>query len=306
MTTVDYNTLSLDELFDQLIDHAQLDDLIDQALAEDLDEAGDITTQAMIEPDRDASAILRTRAAGVLAGGQLIVRVASRYDAALAVTDVLADGTRMAPEEVAARVEGPLFSVLAVERVLLNFVSHLSGIATLTAKFVDAVAGTGAAILDTRKTLPGWRRLAKYAVRCGGGRCHRIGLFDAVLIKDNHLAHLDRERLADALAAAIRQTRDRQPPPSFVEVEVDNLDQFRTVLDCAVDVILLDNLGPNDLRRAVALRDERNRNVKLEASGGVTLDSVRDLAETGVDRISIGALTHSAAALDLGLDVETT
>ena len=306
MTTVDYNTLSLDELFDQLIDHAQLDDLIDQALAEDLDEAGDITTQAMIEPDRDASAILRTRAAGVLAGGQLIERVASRYDAALAVTDVLADGTRMAPEEVAARVEGPLISVLAVERVLLNFVSHLSGIATLTAKFVDAVAGTGAAILDTRKTLPGWRRLAKYAVRCGGGRCHRIGLFDAVLIKDNHLAHLDRERLADALAAAIRQTRDRQPPPSFVEVEVDNLDQFRTVLDCAVDVILLDNLGPNDLRRAVALRDERNRNVKLEASGGVTLDSVRDLAETGVDRISIGALTHSAAALDLGLDVETT
>src|SRR5262249_6712716 len=193
-------------------------------------------------------------------------------------------------------------SLLGMERMALNFLQQLSGIATLTAQFVAEVAGTGAVILDTRKTTPAWRALEKYAVRCGGGRNHRFGLYDDVLIKDNHLAWLASAR--DPLGQAIRAARAGAPPGTMVSVEVDTLEQLDRALQCAPDVILVDNLGPTALTEAVRRRNERAPGVLLEASGGITLATVAALARTGVDRISVGALTHSAPALDIGLDFE--
>jgi nicotinate-nucleotide pyrophosphorylase (carboxylating) len=199
--------------------------------------------------------------------------------------------------------------VLAAERVALNFIQHLSGIATVTRRYVDAVAGTWAAILDTRKTTPGWRDLEKYAVRTGGGRNHRRGLHDAVLVKDNHLAALARAGEADpitAIAASFQALRQRLGPDGFIEVEVDTIDQLDTALKLPLDMILLDNMDADSLRQAVARRDAaglRGR-VALEASGGITLANVRQAAEAGVERISIGALTHSVPAVDIALDVD--
>jgi nicotinate-nucleotide pyrophosphorylase (carboxylating) len=195
--------------------------------------------------------------------------------------------------------------VLTVERTLLNFLQRLCGVATRTRAFVDAVAGTGAQILDTRKTIPGWRVLDKYAVRCGGGRNHRIGLFDAILIKDNHLAAFAPNRVAAGVHELLNRAAALNPPPKFVEVEVDTLDQAEQLFDVVgIDIILCDNFSLADLRRAVELRDARNLRgkVRLEASGGVDLSSVRAIAETGVDCISVGGLTHSTPALDLALD----
>jgi nicotinate-nucleotide pyrophosphorylase (carboxylating) len=191
-----------------------------------------------------------------------------------------------------------------MERVALNFCTHLSGIATLTSAFVDAVRGTKAGIYDTRKTIPGLRGLAKYAVACGGGRNHRIGLYDAVLVKDNHIAHVPTAQLAAAMSAGIAKARAMQPRPVFVEIEVDNLAQLEEVLRCDVDIILLDNMTPSQMQQAVSLRNRIAPRIELEASGGITLANVRAAAETGVDRIAIGALTHSAVALDLGLDID--
>jgi nicotinate-nucleotide pyrophosphorylase (carboxylating) len=193
-------------------------------------------------------------------------------------------------------------ALLAMERTALNFVQRLGGIATLTARFAAEVAGTRAAIYDTRKTTPGWRSLEKYAVRCGGGRNHRIGLYDAVLIKDNHLAWLAAR--PDPIGAAIAAARARAPAGTTVEVEVDSLEQLDRALECAPDLILVDNLGPEALAEAVCRRDARAPGVGLEASGGITLATVAALARSGVDRISVGALTHSAPALDVGLDYE--
>ncbi len=190
--------------------------------------------------------------------------------------------------------------ILAFERTALNFLQHLSGVATLTARFVDAVAGTKATILDTRKTLPGWRLLEKYAVRCGGGRNHRIGLYDAILIKDNHLAHFVHR--GDPIAAAVSAARSQASPGTTVEVEVDSLDQLDKALRCRPDIILVDNFDLDRLREAVRRRDAVPPRIPLEASGGINLETVRAIAETGVDRISVGALTHSAPALDIGLD----
>ncbi len=210
------------------------------------------------------------------------------------------DGDCVVSGDEIASVAGPMRAILAMERTALNFLQRLSGVATLTARFVAEVAGTGAVILDTRKTTPGWRALEKYAVRCGGGRNHRLGLYDAVLIKDNHLAWLAHQ--GDPIVSAIASARAHAPPGTVVEVEVDSLDQLDRALECRPDVILVDNFGPDSLAEAVRRRDALAPGVLLEASGGVTLQSVRALAETGVDRISVGALTHSAPALDVGLD----
>ncbi len=206
-----------------------------------------------------------------------------------------------------ARLAGPMRSLLAMERMALNFLQRLSGIATLTARYVSATAGTRSAIYDTRKTTPGWRALEKYAVRCGGGFNHRFGLYDAVLIKDNHLAWLESAAgpgATDPIIAAIATARANAPSGTTIEVEVDTLEQFDVALRCGPDIILVDNLGPERVAEAVRRRDAVAPGVRLEASGGVTLETVGALAATGVDRISVGALTHSAPALDLALDLE--
>jgi nicotinate-nucleotide pyrophosphorylase (carboxylating) len=287
------------------IDRASLESLLMTARDEDLGAAGvDVTSQLCVPPDlRQRSAIV-ARAPGVLAGGALLAKLVELYNPSLTLTLVKQDGERLEGDDVIARLAGPARSMLAVERVALNFLGHLSGIATLTKRYVQAVDGTPACILDTRKTLPGLRGLEKYAVACGGGATHRMGLYDAVLIKDNHLAHMPVERIGAELAGIIENARRFDPPPAFVEVEVDTLDQLQQVLQLNVDIVLLDNMSLADLRRAVTLRDDTNPSVKLEASGGVTFEAVSGIAATGIDRISVGALTHSAPALDLALDFE--
>jgi nicotinate-nucleotide pyrophosphorylase (carboxylating) len=209
----------------------------------------------------------------------------------------LKDGQRAEAGQAILHVEGPTRAILSAERVALNFVQRLSGVATLTAQFVGAIAGTGAQILDTRKTTPGWRRFEKYAVACGGGRNHRIGLYDQILIKDNHLAALAGE-LPNAVAAAVRRSRERYPG-LVVEVEADTLEQVEQALAAGADIILLDNMSLDSMRQAALLARGR---AKTEASGGVKLATIRDIAQTGVDFISIGALTHSARAVDIALD----
>lgn len=297
------NSLSLDELFDFLIEPDALDALIDMAHREDVG-PGDLTGIACIEPTRQAESVLRSREAGRLAGAKLLPIIAARYDEKLQVDLRIADGSPLQSGDEVAVITGPLRSILAAERVMLNFLCHLSGIASLTARYVQAVQGTDTQIYDTRKTIPGLRRLAKYAVRCGGGCCHRIGLHDAVLIKDNHIAHVDPAGLADYLRQVIDRARQHQPRPMFVEIEVDDVHQLREVLECDVDIILLDNFTPSQLAEAVDIRDQVNLRAQLEASGGVNLHTVAAIAKSGVDRISVGALTHSAPALDLGLDID--
>jgi len=297
------NAMPLDELFESLADHDELDRLIGVGRREDVGETGDVTSDVFIPADCVARAEFRARQPGRLAGAAILPFVAAAYDADLTLESHLLDGAALKPGDVIATVGGALRSVLTAERVMLNFLTHLSGIATLTAQHVDAVAGTNARIYDTRKTIPGMRSLAKYAVRCGGGFCHRIGLYDAVLVKDNHIAHIPAESLRDTLAAHIADARRREPAPSFVEIEVDTLEQLRRVLTLDVDIVLLDNMGPDMLRESVAMRDAAAPRVELEASGGINLDTVRAAAETGVDRIAIGALTHSAPSLDIGLDI---
>jgi nicotinate-nucleotide pyrophosphorylase (carboxylating) len=214
-----------------------------------------------------------------------------------------AEGDRIHRGDILARVHGPMRSLLAAERTALNFLQRQSGVATMTRRFVDAVAGTAAAILDTRKTTPGWRALEKYAVRCGGGQNHRIGLYDMVLIKDNHLAWHDNAGAGDPVAVAVRAARGHAAAGIQVEVEVDSLVQLDRALSCGPDIILLDNFSLADLAEAVRRRNVRAPGIALEASGGVNLGTVRAIAETGVDRISVGALTHSAPALDIALDL---
>ncbi len=243
----------------------------------------------------------------MLAGLRVVEILASQFELAGAWEPFFADGAALERGSQIARFEGSMRSLLAMERTALNFLQRLSGIATLTARFVAAVAGTCASIYDTRKTTPGWRPLEKYAVRCGGGRNHRFGLFDAVLIKDNHLAWLETNAHAEAtdpIAAAIAAARAHTSPGTMVEIEVDSLEQLDRALACGPDVILVDNFGPDHLVEAVKRRDRVAPHVQLEASGGVSLDTVRSLAETGVERISVGALTHSAVALDIALDMD--
>ncbi len=270
--------------------------LIAWALEEDLGSAGDVTSLATIPAETRGTADFVARSPGVLAGLPLAADVMFAVDSGLAFTAHVRDGARLKPGERIATVTGSMRSILKAERVALNFLQHLSGIATLTAKFVEAVRGTRAQILDTRKTLPGWRLLAKYAVRCGGGVNHRLGLYDAILVKDNHLA-----ALGGSIAAAVASARETFPELP-IELEVDSLTQLEAALPLAPAIILLDNMTPETMREAVRRRDAQAPTVKLEASGGVNLQSVAGIAGTGVERISVGALTHSAPALDVALD----
>jgi nicotinate-nucleotide pyrophosphorylase (carboxylating) len=276
--------------------------LIALALAEDLGQAGDLTARATIPAEARGEARFVSRAAGILAGLPVVELLAARLGMADGWIPTLRDGDRLRPGVQVALLSGSMRSLLAAERTALNFLQRLSGVATLTGRFVEAVRETRAVILDTRKTTPGWRLLEKYAVRCGGGQNHRIGLFDAVLIKDNHLAWLSSGD--DPIGTAISSARRDAPPGTVVEVEVDTLDQLERALQCGPDIVLVDNLGADALAEAVRRRDVRAPGVLLEASGGVSLATVAALARTGVDRISVGALTHSAPALDIGLDFE--
>lgn len=276
--------------------------LIEMALAEDLSSTGDLTCQALIREDQTATVHVVARQAGVLAGAPIGRMVFAKLDASVKWEGLWRDGTRISAGTVIARVTGPLTTLLIGERTMLNFMTHLSGIASLTRKFVDAVEGTRAQILDTRKTLPGWRLLEKYAVRCGGGTNHRTGLYDGVLIKDNHLAAWTE---SSSVAEAVRTARANAPKGVSIEVEVDSLDQLKDALKGEPDIVLLDNMSVETLREAVKLRDTQAPKVLLEASGGVTLATVAEIAKTGVERISVGALTHSAPSLDLAFDWPT-
>jgi nicotinate-nucleotide pyrophosphorylase (carboxylating) len=268
--------------------------IVRRALEEDLGRAGDITSELVIPADKKITARLVARKAGTIAG-LIAAECAFRVvDASLAFTCELPDGSLTSDDSVLATVEGPARAILIAERTALNFLGHLSGIATATQALVDAVKDTKAKIVDTRKTTPGLRLLEKYAVRCGGGINHRFGLDDAVLIKDNHIA------AAGSIAEALRRARAGVAHMTKIEVEVDTLQQLEEALSLGADTILLDNMGLDDLRRAVALTNGR---ALLEASGRVTHGSVRAIAQTGVDYISSGAITHSAPSLDVGLDL---
>jgi nicotinate-nucleotide pyrophosphorylase (carboxylating) len=289
---------------DEFVERDALAALLRTAMSEDLGPKGVDATSAAIIPQRlSATASVVARKPGILAGAALLGPIAAVYDKAITVAAHTADGDALSAGQTVAELAGPLRSVLAMERVALNFLTHLSGIATLTGQYVARVAGTRAGIYDTRKTIPGMRGLEKYAVACGGGGTHRIGLYDAVLIKDNHLAHLPIDDLAKAITDAAARARAADPDLKFVQVEVDTLGQLERVLAAPIDIVLLDNMPPEVLKQAVELRDRVAPKVELEASGGVNLDTVRAIAESGVDRISVGALTHSAPALDLGLDI---
>lgn len=288
------------------LDPQALQELIALARREDLG-AGDITTALLPDGDRTVAFDLTAKERGVFAGMEVAQAILAAYDPAVELrwADRIVDGLKLeSPRTRLGTLHGRLDSILSAERVLLNFLQHLSGIATLTRTFVDAIRGTSATIYDTRKTTPGWRSLEKYAVRCGGGRNHRMGLYDAVLIKDNHLEGVPTPRLAGVLFEMLNRL-DYTGSRCEVEVEAQSIEQFGEILKVVgIDVVLLDNFDLPALREAVVMRSELGLTdrVKLEASGGVNLRTVRAIAETGVDRISVGALTHSAPALDISLD----
>jgi nicotinate-nucleotide pyrophosphorylase (carboxylating) len=268
-----------------------LERIVHAALAEDLG-AGDVTTEATVAADAAGTAAILVAEPGVVCGLQAVKATFRALDPEIEFESFVRDGDAVEAPAIVGRVTGSVRAILTGERVALNFLGRLSGIATLTRRYVDAVAGSGVAILDTRKTTPGLRALEKHAVAAGGGRNHRFGLDDAVLIKDNHL------RAVGSIAGAVEQVR--KASDLAVEVECDSLDQVGEALAAGVDAILLDNMTPAELREAVQLAGGRAR---LEASGGVTLENIRAVAETGVDEISVGALTHSARSLDVSLEL---
>ena len=281
--------------------------LIGMAKDEDLG-PGDLSAGLLPDPGEGAAFRLLAKRPGVFAGRAIAGEILSAYDAStkIAWTAHGVDGRSIeGPSTELATIRGPLGAVLSAERVLLNFLQRLSGIAGETRRYVEAVADTGATIFDTRKTTPGWRALEKYAVRCGGGENHRQGLYDAVLIKDNHLAGVEPGRLAGAVFEMLDQLSAARRQPTFVMVEADTIEQVEELFKVVgIDVILLDNFSLKQLIRAVELRQSRGltNKVAFEASGGVTLETVRAVAETGVERISVGAITHSAPAYDLSLE----
>lgn len=262
-------------------------------LAEDIGH-GDVTTSLVVDPATYGVAEIVVRESGVLCGLLVAMTVFQELDTTLSWEDCAAEGSRIVPGQTVARLTGRLSSILSAERLALNLLQRLSGIATLPRAFVEAVEGTGVAILDTRKTTPGMRVLEKYAVRVGGGRNHRFGLFDGILIKDNHI------RAAGSVTEAIRRAKAAAPHPLIVEVEVTTLEEVEEALVAGADWILLDNMDLDTMREAVRRVAGR---AKIEASGGVTLERVRAIAETGVDAISVGAVTHSARALDFSLEI---
>jgi nicotinate-nucleotide pyrophosphorylase (carboxylating) len=273
--------------------HAALVEVVARALAEDLGPAGDVTTLATIPADAVGSARLVTRQTGVIAGLPAAEYVFGEVSGGrLSFAQIVEDGVSVQPGDVLAEISGPIRDLLTAERTALNLLGHLSGIATVTHAWVEAVAGTGAKIRDTRKTMPGLRVLEKYAVRCGGGVNHRMSLSDAALVKDNHVA------AAGGVVPAFEAVRAHYPDLAL-EIEVDTLEQAREVIDAGADLVLVDNMSPATMRAVVAYAAGR---ALLEASGGLQLGNAREVAETGVDYLSIGALTHSAPVLDIGLD----
>ena len=305
----EFNQLAWDE-------HVQADlrQLLQLAVREDSEEAGDWTTAALVPEQAVGRAVVVVREPGVIAGMPAAEMALQTVDPRIRWRPEIEDGQSVEAGDPIARVEGPARGLLTAERLALNLLGRLSGVATLTRQYVDTVAGTGARIYDTRKTTPGWRRLEKYAVRCGGGWNHRTGLFDAVLIKDNHLAvgmesgseQGCRYTPAEAVLRDRRFVEERAPETArgrmIIEVEVDTLEQLDDVLSAEPDVVLLDNMSPDRLREAVARRDAASPTVELEASGGVSLRTVRAIAASGVERVSVGALTRSAVCLDIALD----
>ncbi len=276
----------------------EIHDAVRAALTEDIGR-GDVTAQATVPAKARLTVCLRARESLVVAGLAFAAAAFRQLSPAIRFQHRVRDGQRVKAGARLLQISGPARAILSAERVALNFVQRLSGVATLTAQYVAAVKGTTAQILDTRKTTPGWRRFEKYAVACGGGRNHRFGLYDLVLIKDNHLAAL-REAKPNAVVAAVQRAR-RKFPRLQVEVEADTLAQVGQAVAAGADIILLDNMTPAQLTRAVRLVAGR---AKTEASGGVNLKTVRAIAQTRVDFISVGALTHSARAVDIGLDFE--
>lgn len=274
-----------------------VDDAVKAALLEDLGRAGDITTNATLPEEATARAVLSSREAGTICGMGFARTAFALIDPTLTFVALAKDGARVKPGADIARIEGNARSILSAERVALNFLMHLSGIATYTARFADLIAHTNAKVCDTRKTIPGMRAFAKYAVKCGGGSNHRFGLDDAVLIKDNHIA------VAGGVAKAILAARAYVGHLVKIEVEVDGLDQFEEALSVYADVILLDNMGPELLEKAVKINAGR---AKLEASGGIAFDTIKAVAETGVDYISTSKITMAAPTLDIGLDIVLT
>ena len=272
-----------------------VEDAVRAALLEDLGRAGDITTNATIPAARQARAVIAARQPGIVAGLDLAKAAFRLLDPALSYETRIADGAAVTSGAILATIEGPARALLSAERVALNFLGRLSGIATLTSRYVAAVAHTKARIVCTRKTTPGLRTFEKYAVLCGGGFNHRFGLDDAILIKDNHIA------VAGGIIPALRTVKAAIGHLVKIEIEVDTLDQLDEVLTEGADVVLLDNMTPSQLREAVARVKGR---LLTEASGGVTLETVAAIAESGVDMISVGALTHSAKVLDVGLDIQ--
>jgi nicotinate-nucleotide pyrophosphorylase (carboxylating) len=270
-------------------------EIVTSALLEDLGRGGDLTTDAIVTPETRAEASIITRASGRVAGVEIAVSVLRQLEPALAVETLIPDGCDAEPGEIITRMSGSARAILTGERTALNLLGRLCGIATLTRSFVQAVSGTNAQVVCTRKTTPGLRALEKYAVRCGGGSNHRYGLDDAVLIKDNHIA------LAGGVGQALERARAYVGHTVLVEVEVDTLDQLEEALAGDADAVLLDNMTPEQLREAVAMVAGR---AVTEASGGINLDTAAAVAASGVDLLSVGALTHSAPCLDLSLDVE--
>jgi nicotinate-nucleotide pyrophosphorylase (carboxylating) len=277
--------------------------LIKLAIDEDLGVEGDLTSRALIPADRTGKAVFISRASGTLAGVAAASLVFEAIDPRVIFRPILRDGEILVEASRIASVSGSLRSILAAERIALNFMQHLCAVATQTRRYVQAVAGISCQILDTRKTTPGWRLLEKYAVRCGGGSNHRMGLYGAILIKDNHLAGL---RITDCglrFAEAVRRAGEIHGGDVPIELEVEDLEQFDAAIACKPRIIMLDNMSLDELREAVRRRNHcGQQEVLLEASGGITLLNVRAVAETGVDRISIGALTHSVQALDIALE----
>ncbi|MDZ4852020.1 MAG: carboxylating nicotinate-nucleotide diphosphorylase [Pirellulaceae bacterium] len=297
----------------QIIDAELVDDLnqlVRLAIREDLGRSVDLTTLAMVPDPHPARAAIVARKTGIAAGIDLIDLIIQEMDAPIEVELMVGDSQELSPRQTLAILSGDSRSLLTCERTILNFLSRLCGIASWTNLFCQRIEGTKARLYDTRKTTPGWRRLEKYAVRCGGGHTHRMGLHDAILIKDNHLACranssgklLNAGAAVELARAFVHSGAVRFSEPPIIEVEIDRISQLDDALDARPDIILLDNMTHDQLREAVLVRNVHAPSVELEASGGITFDTIEAVAKTGVDRISVGSLTHSAVYFDLGLD----
>lgn len=280
------------------ISEEQINNIIDSALAEDISH-GDVTSEALLPPQLQGKASLLVKVEGILAGGEIAKRVFLKVDPSLKVEILIEDGTKVKPGDIAATISGRVASILNAERVVLNFLQRLSGIASQTAQYIAETYGLAARITDTRKTTPGLRLLEKYAVRVGGGQNHRFHLGDGILIKDNHIVALC--ALGMSLKDIVAKAKQNAPQGLKVEVEVNTTQEALEAADAGADIIMLDNMSPDEMRRVVSLIPGQ---VKTEASGGITLANVRAVAMAGVDVISIGALTHSSKALDISLELE--